>query len=436
MRATTPRALVAIVAATIVLATSMGQVHTVPAPAAAVSAQDAGGSGNGGVRADFNGDGVADLAIGIPHEDTPNGPSNSGAVVVVYGGADGLTGDTPGTPAPQFWSQGTTGVPGSNETGDYFGSSLAAGDFNADGYSDLAVGVPGEDITTSGSTVKDMGGVVVIYGSAGGLTTSDPAVPPTRYFDFTQGSVPMDDGTGSALGSSLAAGDFDGDGDDDLAAGAPGFSELIFSGAFRQYQRYEKSGVVWVLQGTAGSGLTLAGDRLWSYQDIFFTPVAGLELGTALAAGDFNHDGCADLAIGIPSGDTYDTGPDGPIQPLWTWYNVVLVDSGHVLTIAGSPGGLTTAHWDVLHQDGSDRLDDGSVVEIRASPGVATASVPVSRLATSTATASRTWPLECRARTAAVGRTSARSTSSTAHQIASTLSATSFGIRTRSSGTR
>ena len=51
-----------------------------------------------------------------------------------------------------------------------------------------------------------------------------------------------------------------------------------------------------------------------------------------------------------------------------------------------------------------------------ASPGVATASVPVSRLATSTATASRTWPLECRARTAAVGRTSARSTSSTAHQ--------------------
>ena len=48
---------------------------------------------------DFNGDGFADLASGIPGEDV-DGASNAGAVEVVYGSAGGLSGD-----GEQFWSQ-------------------------------------------------------------------------------------------------------------------------------------------------------------------------------------------------------------------------------------------------------------------------------------------------------------------------------------------
>jgi FG-GAP repeat len=43
----------------------------------------AGGSSSGTAKGDFNGDGFADLAVGVPGEDTPNDVSNSGAVNVI-----------------------------------------------------------------------------------------------------------------------------------------------------------------------------------------------------------------------------------------------------------------------------------------------------------------------------------------------------------------
>src|SRR6202040_3090511 len=48
------------------------------------------GSSSGIAKGDFNGDGFADLAIGLPHEDTPVGTVDSGAVIVIYGGPLGL----------------------------------------------------------------------------------------------------------------------------------------------------------------------------------------------------------------------------------------------------------------------------------------------------------------------------------------------------------
>jgi hypothetical protein len=79
------------------------------------------GSSSGISKADFNGDGFADLAVGIPLQDTPASVADSGAVIVIYGSSVGLTTTTAGIPAAQFWSQNAPGVPGTSEAGDLFG---------------------------------------------------------------------------------------------------------------------------------------------------------------------------------------------------------------------------------------------------------------------------------------------------------------------------
>jgi hypothetical protein len=79
----------------------------------------------------------------------------------VYGTADGLAGA-----GSQFWTQDSPGVGGSAEAVDDFGESLATGDFNHDGYADLAIAAPSEDV----GGIFDAGAVNVLYGSAGGLT--------------------------------------------------------------------------------------------------------------------------------------------------------------------------------------------------------------------------------------------------------------------------
>ena len=109
---------------------------------------------------DLNSDGFADLAIGVPGDNA--GPLvAAGAVRVLYGTPTGLSaiGD-------QFWNQNR--LTGGSEAGDRFGSALAAGDFDSDGFNDLAVGVPNEDIRG----ISNAGAVNVIYGTATGLTAT------------------------------------------------------------------------------------------------------------------------------------------------------------------------------------------------------------------------------------------------------------------------
>ena len=89
---------------------------------------------------DFNGDGFADIAIGVPDEDLDNLP-DAGRVHVMYGSAGGLTADN-----AQSWTQDSPDIIGDAHDHEYFGAVLAWGDFNADGFDDLAIGTFGETV--------------------------------------------------------------------------------------------------------------------------------------------------------------------------------------------------------------------------------------------------------------------------------------------------
>ena len=82
---------------------------------------------------------------------------------MLYGSAAGLSaaGNQSGTrtaPASQ----------GAAQSGDSFGDALAAGDFNNDGFDDLAIGVPGETVGGSRTPARS----TCFYGSAAGLTAA------------------------------------------------------------------------------------------------------------------------------------------------------------------------------------------------------------------------------------------------------------------------
>ena len=82
---------------------------------------------------------------------------------MLYGSAAGLT--STGT---DVWHQDIAGIEGAAETGDLFGQFLSTGDFNNDGFDDLAIGAPGEDVRGA----VDAGATTVLLGSAAGLTAA------------------------------------------------------------------------------------------------------------------------------------------------------------------------------------------------------------------------------------------------------------------------
>src|SRR5215217_2781277 len=226
---------------------------------------------------DFNGDCFADVAVGVPGDDV-NGIVDAGSVHIFLGSAQGVDFST-----DKVLHQNSTGVPDSAEAFDAFGATLAVGDFNGDGYDDLAVGVPEEDY---GSSALDSGLVTVLFGSASGLTG-------TGAQSWSQASAHVLEvtETGDRFGSALAAGDFNGDGFDELAVGVP----------TEDVDTAEDVGAVNVLFGSI-DGLTSTGNQLWVPGRDGVPGVASAELrfGAALAAGDFNGDGRSELAIGAP----------------------------------------------------------------------------------------------------------------------------------------
>src|SRR5207247_8297395 len=76
-------------------------------------------------------------------------------------------------------------------------SGVAKGDFNGDGFADLAIGEPGATVGGHASA----GDVIVIHGSGGGLTTSTAGIPGRQL--WYEGRVPGTPAAGNLFGSAL-----------------------------------------------------------------------------------------------------------------------------------------------------------------------------------------------------------------------------------------
>lgn len=231
-------------------------------------------SGLSVTTADFNDDGYDDLVFGSPGEDIGSILS-AGAINVIYGSPSGLV-----TTDNRQFHQDTPGITGGSEPDDQFGSSLAAGDLNNDGFDDVVVGVPREDI----GSVSNAGAVQVLLGAAGGMTEAGNV-----FLDRSasaMGGVAEDD----FFGDALAVGDFNGDQYLDLAIGAPNDSRTAVS-----------AGTVHLVYG-GPNGPDLLTNEIWSLDSpgIDLVPAQGHNFGNSLTVGDFDADGFDDLVIGLP----------------------------------------------------------------------------------------------------------------------------------------
>lgn len=222
---------------------------------------------------DFDGNGHPDLAVGAPGLQVKNG-QDVGGVVVLPASKRGLSS------TEKVITQSSRGVPGASEPGDRFGSTMASGDFDRDGYADLAVGHPSE----SSTTVEHVGAVTVIYGSSRGLNTRRALRLPT----------PSNAAAETNFGAALAAGDFDRDGYVDLAVGAPG------DAPGPRDEMFQPSGTVTLVRG-GRSGLSRANPTVLRHNA---DPNNGdMRFGARLAAADLDLDGRIDLVVassGLP----------------------------------------------------------------------------------------------------------------------------------------
>ncbi|ASV11440.1 hypothetical protein B2G51_06400 [Leptospira santarosai] len=192
-----------------------------------------------------------------------------------------------------FHSAGTQGINKSfygfantiltgNMAAEQFGGSLATGDISGDGYTDLVVGAP------SSSTAK---GRIYVFHSQGGAgiatatvsvnTVAGTCITPPSCNYYKQGANNND-----TFGYAIAVGNINGGNYDDIAVAAPGNNGGGVANNGRIYIYY-------------GTGAALGGPNTISNAG-GAAPGAGAMLGYAITIADFNNDGWADLVAGAP----------------------------------------------------------------------------------------------------------------------------------------
>ena len=206
------------------------------------------------ILGDVDGDGISDLAIGAPLDDSSG--NASGSVFVVEG--------PHGVSAGALLTAADAQYYGEND-GDGAGTSVGdAGDFDGDGYSDLIIGAPGWN-GVDGAAYLVQGGPTMTGGSLA-----------SAWVKFT-GQY------GHRVGASVnGVGDMDGDGFDDVGIGEPDGSR----------------GDVWVQLGQTSPAALIDESAV----SVFIVgETTGDAAGSAVdGAGDFDGDGYDDLIIGGP----------------------------------------------------------------------------------------------------------------------------------------
>ena len=295
------------------------RLFTQDSPGIGSTVEELDGFGSSLAAADFNGDGADDLAVGVDFERVGT-IEGAGAVNVLYGASTaGLSGSGSG-----LFTQGGA-VRGQPGPFDQFGRALAGADFNADGFDDLAVGVPRE----SGNSVVEAGTVQVFHGSAANLTTAGNQTFTQNTFGIGSDTEPYDN-----FGEALAAGNFDGDGFVDLAIGAPGETVRNIGGA----------GTIFTLRGTA-TGVHGPGSQLFNQESPGIASTAEFldAFGAALAAADFDGDGTDDLTVGVPNESVGAVGLAGVATVLYGSNRDGLSGLGSQLIAQGTSGVGSTA---------------------------------------------------------------------------------------------